>query len=117
MTRISQVDQMLMLLRQQLQGMTKAERSRRGARTEQATPQARKSAAKRIEALARAGGLDEDDLARSLIGALLVDEFGESVANDHKFRKMVDEVHRIVSSDPKARTMLTDALRKVGGEG
>jgi len=113
MTRISQVDQILMLLRQQLQGKAKAERSGRGTRTAQTAPQQRKSAAKRIEALARTGGMDEDDLARSLIGALLVDEFGEDVANDHKFRKLVDEVHRIVSSDPQARAIMADALRKV----
>jgi len=117
MTRISPVDQMLMLLRQQLQGMSKTDRARRGGRAAPAAPQQRQPAAKRIEALAREGGLSQDDLARSLIGALLADEFGEGAANDHKFQKLVDEVHRIVASDPKSRTMLADALRKVGGGG
>ncbi len=112
MTRISNVDQALMLLRQQLQQMTKADRSRRGARASHSSAQQRKSAAERIEALTRSGDLTEDELARALIGALLTDEFGDDAANDHRFRKLADEVHRIIASDTKAKALLAEALRK-----
>ncbi len=117
MTRINHVDHVLMLLRQQLQGLAKANRSRRGGRSAKAGPQQRRSAAKRIAAMARAGDLSEEDLARSLIGALLVDEFGEAAANDHKFQKLVEEVHRIIASDPQASRTMAEAVKKVGGSG
>jgi len=114
-TRINHVDQVLMLLRQQLQGMAKTDRSRRGGRSSRTGPQQRRSAAKRIEAMARAGDLSEEDLARSLIGALLVDEFGEAAASDHKFQKLVEDVHRIIASDPQASSTMAEAVKKVGG--
>ncbi len=117
MTRISNVDQALMLLRQQLQQMAKTDRSSRGARTSRSSVQQRKSAAERIEALTRSGDLSEDDLARALIGALLADEFGDDAANDHRFRKLADEVHRIIASDAKAKTLLSAALRNTRQQG
>ncbi len=48
------------------------------------------------------------------MAALLVDEFGEGAANDHKFRKLADEVYRIIASDAEAKRLLGDALRKIG---
>lgn len=114
MTRVSNVDQVLMLLRQQLQRMTAGERAKRSAKTGAPRPQQRKSAAKRIEALSQAGEFGDEELARMLVRALLVDEFGDAAANDHRFQKLADDVHRLIAADPKANALLRDALRKVG---
>jgi hypothetical protein len=117
MTRISNVDQMLLLLRQQLQRMERPDHARRGAKAAKSGASQRQGAAQRIEALAQAGDMSEEEFARSLIGALLVDEFGEAAANDHRFQKLTDEVHRILSSDAKARGLLADALKLFGRQG
>ncbi len=117
MTRISNVDQMLMLLRQQLQRMDRPDRARRGAKTAKSGTSQRQAAAQRIEALAQAGDLSEEEFSRALVGALLVDEFGEAAANDHRFQKLTDEVHRILASDPKARGLLADAVKLIGSRG
>lgn len=113
MTRISNVDHMLMLLRQRLQGMEKPDRARRGAKAAKGGASQRQPAAQRVEALARSGTMSEDEFARALVGAMLVDEFGEAAANDHRFRKLADEVHRILSADPKAKGLMEDAVKQI----
>lgn len=113
MTRISNVDQMLMLLRQQLQRMSKSDKSRKSSATSSTATQKRETAARRIEAIVQRDDLGDDDLARTLLRALLVDEFGEAAANDHKFQKLVDEVYRIIASDANARNLLDSAMKEV----
>lgn len=111
MTRISNVDQVLMLLRQQLQRLGKSDRARKSGATGASAAERRQPAMGRIEAVMRTDRLSEDELGRSLVAALLVDEFGEGPANDHKFRQVADEVYRIISADPQAKKVLGDALR------
>ena len=113
MTRISNVDQVLMLLRQQLQRMSGPDRSRKRSTAASTAAQKRETAARRIEAVTRHDDLGDEDLGRTLLGALLVDEFGEAAANDHKFQKLVDEVYRIVASDAQSRAVLDSAVKEV----
>lgn len=110
MTRISNVDQVLMLLRQQLQRLGKADRSAKGSSTAAMRAEHRPPAPIRIEAVLRDAPLSEEDLARTLIQAMLVDEFGEAVANDHKFQNVSAEVYRLVAQDPEASRVLSAAL-------
>jgi hypothetical protein len=112
MTRISNVDQVMLLLRQQLQRMSKSDRQQKSGNVS-STPQRREPALGRIEEITRADELTEEDLARTLVGALLVDEFGEAVANDPKFQSLVREVHRIIASDADSKALLRDALKDV----
>jgi hypothetical protein len=113
MTRISNVDHVMLLLRQQLQRMSKTERQRRSGNVSSTTSERREPALGRIEEITRADELSDDDLARTLVGALLVDEFGEAVANDPKFHTLVGEVHRIIASDADSKALLQDALKEV----
>lgn len=113
MTRISNVDQVMLLLRQQLQRMSKTDRQQKSGKTTAAAPQRREAALGRIEEITRADELSEDDLARTLVGALLVDEFGEAVANDPKFQSLIGEVHRIIAADADTKALLLEALREV----
>lgn len=110
MTRISNVDQVLMLLRQQLQRLGKSERSAKGSGTAATRAERRPPAPTRIEAVLRDTPLSEEDLARTLIQAMLVDEFGEAVANDHKFQNVSAEVYRLIARDPEASRVLSAAL-------
>jgi hypothetical protein len=112
MTRISNVDHVMLLLRTQLQRMAKSDRQQKSGKI--STPAERRGpAVGRIEEITRVDELSEDDLARTLVGALLVDEFGEAVANDPKFQALVDDVHRIIASDADSKALLQDALREV----
>ncbi len=113
MTRISNVDQVLMLLREQLQRLGKSDRSRKTAGGGATATERRQSAAARIEAVMRVDTLSDEELGRTLVAALLVDEFGESAANDHKFRKLAEEVYRIIASDTEAKRLLGEALKAI----
>lgn len=113
MTRITNIDQVLMLVRQQLQQMDKSGRSRKSGKTAASAAARREPALGRIEEISRNGDLSDDELGHTLVAALLVDEFGEPVANDPKFQQMIGEVHRIINEDTGARQILRDALREV----
>lgn len=110
MTRISNVDQVLMLLRQQLQRLGKPGRSTGSGSTGATRAERRPPAPTRIEAVLRDARLSDEDLARTLIQALLVDEFGEAVANDHKFRHISTEVYRIIAGDAETTRVLSAAI-------
>ncbi|MCB5423821.1 hypothetical protein H0274_01010 [Altererythrobacter sp. CC-YST694] len=116
MTRINQVDQVLLLLRQQLQRLDKSGRARKGSASSATGVQRRSPAAGRVEAVLRADDLSDEDLARTLISALLVDEFGEAAANDPAFLHMAGEVHRIIAADPQAAKLLGEAIKGVRGD-
>ena len=110
MTRINQVDQVLMLLRQQLQRMEKAKRRpQAGSAARAGTP----SAVRRPAALARIDSLSPEDLEQSLIRALLTEEFGEALASDARFQKVVADVHRIIAADRETRQLLRQAVEQL----
>jgi len=117
MTRISNVDQVMLLLRQQLQRMAKSARQQKGAKVSPTTAQRREQALERIEEISRVDALSDDDLAKTLVGALLVDEFGEAIANDAKFQSLVGEVHRIIASDAETKALLGNALKEMRKQG
>lgn len=115
MTRISNVDQVLMLLRQQLQRLGKSDRSAKGSGTAAIRAERRPPAPARIEAVLRNTALSDEELARALIQAMLVDEFGEAIANDHKFQHVSAEVYRIIAQDGETRRVLSAALAGLRG--
>lgn len=113
MTRIANVDQVMALLRQQLNRLGKSDRSRKTGTAGALATERRQPAAVRIAALGRADGMSDDALSRNLVAALLVDEFGERTANDHKFRELAEEVYRIISSDAETNRLLSEALKEI----
>ncbi|WP_338446515.1 hypothetical protein V5F89_01580 [Pelagerythrobacter marensis] len=110
MTRIGNVDHIMVLLRQQLQRMGKVDGKARGSKSGATAHTARRSAIDRIAPLARLDDLDEREFERALIRALLTDEFGASIAEDHRFERIASEVHRIIRSDEQAQSLLTAAI-------
>ncbi|AKM07979.1 hypothetical protein [Pelagerythrobacter marensis] len=110
MTRIGNVDHIMVLLRQQLQRMGKVNGKVHGTRPGAAPHVAHRSAIDRIAPLAKLEDLDEQELERALIRALLTDEFGASIAEDRRFERVASEVHRIIQSDGQARSLLTAAI-------
>lgn len=112
MTKISNVDQVLLLLRQQLDRMATRAPARRTTKTGSATGAERK-ALHRVRALAALGNLSDEDLERSFIHGLLVEQFGDDIANDPQFQRTVADVHRVIASDDASRRLLGQATRRL----
>lgn len=117
MTRITNVDQVLLLIRQQLQRLSGNGAPARKARATSARGPQRQSALGRLSALSRLEDLPESELEQSLVRALLADEFGDGLANDPRFLRVAGEVSHIIAADEEARGLLRQAVRRVKESG
>ena len=100
MTSISNVDRLVLLLRQRLEQKAKGAPSK--ARTAEGTVGGL-SAAKALAALA---DVDQRQVRRALIQGILSDQFGAELVNESRFQNMVDQVVRIMETDTRARSLL-----------
>ena len=107
MDPISNVDRLVLLLRQRLQ---ERERAKGASRTSRPNRQVEPRA---VEALAALEGVDERQFRRSLIQGLLSDQFGQGVINDAKFQQVVDRVLGALEDDPKGRELLDRISREM----
>ena len=112
MTRVTNSDQILILLRQQLQRMSGRSQTRKAARTD-GNRGSEQSGVARLRALAQLDDLTSDDFERALIQGLLIEEFGEGFVNDPRFQKLVDQVLGIIASDQQSRKLLQGAKREL----
>lgn len=112
MTRIGNVDHVLMLLQGQLQKLNGTGRKAKVSRTSRVNDTRAKSSLQRVAALAGKDGLSEEDFDRALIRALLVDQLGDGLAEDHRFDHVASEIYRIISSDAKTRGLLRRAAEQ-----
>lgn len=99
MTRVGNVEQVLLLLRERLQRRTGGERLARGAASG-AAGTASPRPIERARALAALESLPEEEVRRVMIRGLLAEELGEAVTNDPGFQHIVDEVVRIIVDMP-----------------
>lgn len=116
MTRITQNDQIMQLLRQQLQRLGQTARTARSKGASKSAAQ-RQSPLARLTALAALGSLSDEDMAKALIRALLTEEFGDTLASEPKFDRVVSEVHRMIVEDPETGRLLARGLAEVRGGG
>lgn len=114
MTRITQSDQIMQLLRQQLQRLGQTTRSARGKGVSKHEAQ-RQSPLTRVSALAALDSVSDEDLTKALIRALLTEEFGDAFANEVKFDRVVSEVHRMIAEDADTARLLARGLGEVRG--
>ena len=113
MTRVTQADQVMMLLRQQLQRMAGGPKTARSGQSGTAQAAQRQNPLRRVSALAALDSLPDEELGRALVRTLLTEEFGEALANAPKFARIVDEVHRMIAADEEANGLLHKALAQV----
>lgn len=112
MTRISNVDQVLLLLREQLQRTGGG----RGATAKARVARAEASSARpldRVRALAVLDTLDEEELRRAVVRGLLAEQLGEAVGNDSAMIAIVDQVSRIIGETPEGRELMDRALAQL----
>ena len=112
MTKIGNVDQVMLLLQQQLQKLNSAPRKASSQKAGKAGEAVARTSLRRLSSIAPGEGLSDDDFSRALIRALLVDELGDALAEDHRFDRMAAEIHRLLSSDDKTAALLVDAARQ-----
>lgn len=117
MVSISNADQVMALVRNQLERMSrerkvdKTGRPTKSGSTASSGKLAPASRQSRLEAVRSLADLPEEEFDRVLVGALLSYEFGEDVARDSRFQSLVDRTTAILRADPDLATMLRD-LRK-----
>jgi hypothetical protein len=111
MTRISNADHVLLLLREQLQkiGQSRKERTGRSGSVRGSTPRP----------IARLRAMDQyeegEEFRRTLVRAILTEEMGESMANDPSFQAVVDNVYRMISATPDGQELIDRAGRQLRG--
>lgn len=110
MTRITNADQVLMLLRIHL------ERAHRAERKPAKTPSGRPGPLARVQQMTGAEGMSEADLARALIAGLLTEEFGAEFAVEPRFQALVEDVRQIIEHDDNGRALLRDAVTQLSSE-
>jgi hypothetical protein len=111
MTRITNADHVLLLLREQLQkiGQSRKERTGRSGKVRGSTPRP----------IARLRAMDSyeegEEFRRTLVRAILTEEMGEAMANDPSFQAVVDNVYRMISATPDGQELMDRAGRQLRG--
>lgn len=114
MTRISASDQILTLLRARLERNAALKKGRKAGPVA-GTDRGEASNLQRIRALAQIGDLSDEDFNRSLLQGLLIQQFGEAMANDPRFQDVVTRITEILDSDTEGRSILAAARRELAG--
>lgn len=112
MTKVGNVDQVLLLLREQLQRSGRGRGTTAKARATQAEASSA-SPLDRVRALAVLDTLDEEELRRAVVRGLLAEQFGEAVGNDPALIAIVDQVSRIIDETPEGRALMDRALAQL----
>lgn len=112
MTRITNADQVLLLLREQLQRAGKKRETAARARMDRRNPVAARPL-DRVRALAALDTLNEEELRRAVVRGILTDEFGEGVGNDAALQGIVDTVVRIIGDAPGGGDLLNRAVAQL----
>jgi hypothetical protein len=110
LTRITNADQVLLLLRSHLQ---RAQRGERKTASPSARGNTQQTPLERVQNLARQDDLPDSEIGRTLIQGLLLHEFGSGVANDAKFQAMVDELLATIRRDAAMSRLLDNAVRQL----
>ena len=103
MDPISNVDRLVLLLRQRLTERSKTAASRDAAATQGPRRNEQPSA---IQAMAAIVDMDERHLRRALIQNLLSETLGPKLVNEAVFQQVVDRVTETIEADPETARLL-----------
>lgn len=106
---ISNTDRLVLILRQKLLERSKAaSRSRAGGKPAAGRPPA--GSLDSVHALASVDGVDDRQLRRALIQAILADQFGGELINEAKFQQVVDRVAETIAGDAESAKLLSRVI-------
>lgn len=112
MTRVGNVDQLLLLLREQLERTSRGRSAARNDKTGR-SPAVTAAPLERARALAALDGLAEEEVRRVVVRGLLVDAFGDAMSNDPAFRAVIDDVLRIITDMPGGPELIDRAVTQL----
>lgn len=102
MDPISQIDQLVLVLRQRILERSKAAPGRHNT----AARDAKGSSINSIKAMAAMEAVDDHQLRRALVQNILSDQFGPHMVNDPKFQQVVDKVTETLEADDAGGQLL-----------
>lgn len=114
MEPVSNVDRVMLILRQRLEERERTLRKARPSRQDERESSVPPSG---IDALAALGASDEKALRRAFVQALLADQFGKGMINEAPFQQIVERVTEAIDADPATQRLLTRLLAEVRGRG
>lgn len=103
MEPVSNVDRLVLLLRQRLEERDRARKSAGPILRKTAPTAAGKSA---VQALAATEGVDDKQFRRAIIQGLLTDRMGTAMINDAAFQQVVGRVVDVMEGDDQTRALL-----------
>lgn len=106
MEPISNVDRLVLLLRQRLD-----ERARVAPGRAASAANIRRNDPPAIQALAAVEGVDDRHLRRALIQNLLSESFGEKIINEAGFQQVVNRVTQTIEADVETARLLDRLVR------
>lgn len=115
MTRINHADQVLLLLREQLQRATKGREAGAGKAAQRVEGRVQRPL-DRVRALAALDGLADDAMRRAMVRGLLSEEFGDALGNDAAFAAMTDNILRTLETLPGGPELITQAIAQLKGQ-
>lgn len=107
MDAISNVDRLVVLLRQRLMERAKAAPAARGAKQGETAERGRAA----LDALVAVEGVDDRQLKRALIQSVLADQFGSDRINDAQFQQVVERVTAALDGDPNGNKLLARVVQ------
>jgi hypothetical protein len=107
MDPVSNVDRLVLLLRQRLSERSATRRDGGASAKAAAKP------ASAVQALAAVEGLDERHLRRALIQNLLAESFDKALVNEAQFQQVVDRVTQTLEADVKTSSLLNRLVREM----
>jgi len=106
MTSISNVDRIMMILRQRLSDKNGVN----SGSTANAVRSQGMSGRQTIASLAAAQGVDERQLRRTLVQSLLAEQLGSALLNDARFQEIVSQVCEALEQDQNSQALLGRVL-------
>lgn len=117
MTRITNSDQVLLLLRSHLERQSKI-RKPDAKKAEQSNKTGHQSSPiDRTQSILSQSDLSDDKLSEILVTGLLSEEFGSGVASDPQFSGLVREVVQAIKDMDGGEALLAEAIRQISDRG
>ena len=102
MDRISQVDRLVMVLRERL--LERSKITTKGRKT--LVRDAKANWVETLKALAAVDEVDDHQLRRALIQNILADQFGHELINETKFQQIVERVTEALEADESGSALI-----------
>jgi hypothetical protein len=109
MEPVSNIDRLMIVLRQKLEQRQRAS----SGRTSTSQASASQTSASRFAAIAAADGVDERQVRRTFIQALLADRLGETLVNDAQFQQVVSRVTDAMEQDEPTAALLSRVIADI----